>query len=145
MSQAPDGTAGRREPVQVPGVPGSPGAAPAGSLASGASSRSPSVSARAKFSSLTYPESASTVRSWGRCGLGQLLAAGAWQRVQQSAVDRVLGQHCADDDLLCCDHELPVVPGHVPFWFRITRTSGSVMFARGSVLLRLLRGSSAGR
>jgi hypothetical protein len=43
----------------------------------------------------------------------QLLAAGVQQGVQQGAVDRVLGQHRAHDDLIRGDHGLAVVPGHV--------------------------------
>jgi hypothetical protein len=46
----------------------------------------------------------------GRC---QLVPAPVEQRVQQGAVDRVLGQHRTDDDLLAGDHELAVVPGHI--------------------------------
>jgi len=54
-------------------------------------------------------------------------------RVEQGAIDRVLRQHRAHDHLLRGDHGLAVVPGHVAFLLRITRTSGSVMFARGPV------------
>jgi hypothetical protein len=53
MEQAPPGAGGGRKPVQVQGALGSAGAAFAGVLASGASSRRPSASARVKFSSLT--------------------------------------------------------------------------------------------
>ena len=37
------------------------------------------------------------------------------QRVQQRPVGGVPGQHRADDDLVCGDHGLAVVPGHVAF------------------------------
>jgi hypothetical protein len=48
-------------------------------------------------------------------GLGQLLAAGVQERVEQGAVNRVPGQHRARDDLVRGDDELAVVPGHVAF------------------------------
>src|SRR5215469_4600198 len=43
----------------------------------------------------------------------RLVAAGVQQRVRQGAVDRVLRQHRARDDLLRGDHELAVVTGRV--------------------------------
>jgi hypothetical protein len=85
-----------------------------GSLASGASSRSLSWPARAEFSSLTYPEPASTVRSRGliparvSCSR-QVPGKGA----QWRAAGRVLGQHRAGDDLAGGDHGLAVAAGHV--------------------------------
>src|SRR5689334_417948 len=93
------------------------GRRPAGRVfASGASSRSLSVSARATFSSLTYPASASTVRSFGPMpAWASCRAAGARQRVQQGAVNRMPGQYRTDDDLVRGDHNLAVVPGHVAF------------------------------
>jgi hypothetical protein len=105
---------GGRILVEMPGPFGRTAALLAGTLASGARSRRPSSSARAKFSSLTWPESASTVRSFGR-----IPAAASWspapieRRVEQSPVDRVLGQHRADDDLMCGDGELAVVAGDI--------------------------------
>ena len=87
-----------------------------GSLASGASSRCLSWSARAEFSSLTYPEPASTVRSlglipaWASCSR-QVPGTGA----QWRAVGRVLGQHRAGGDPAGGDHGLAVAAGHVDF------------------------------
>jgi hypothetical protein len=45
--------------------------------------------------------------------LGQLVAAGVQERVQQGAVHRVLRQHRAHDHLARGGHGLAVVPGHV--------------------------------
>ena len=54
------------------------------------------------------------MRSFGRDpGLGQLLAAGVQQGVQQGAAGRVLGQHRAGNDLVCGDDELAVVPRYI--------------------------------
>ena len=48
-------------------------------------------------------------------GLVQLLVAGIQERVEQGAAGWVLAEHRAGDDLVCGDHDLAVVTGHVAF------------------------------
>ena len=111
MAQAPGGAGGGREPVQVPGPFGGALMAQAGVFGQGREQPQAIGVGAGEVVLADIPgvgEHGTQLRR--DTGLGQLLAADVQQRVQQGAVDRVLGQHRADDDLVCGDHGLAVVP-----------------------------------
>jgi hypothetical protein len=147
MVQAPLGAGGGRKRVQMPGPFGGAVVASAGVFGQRREEPQAAGVGTGEVLLADIPgvgEHGAQVRA--EAGLGQLLAAGVQQGVQQGAAGRVLGQHRADDDLLAGDHELAVVPGDIALLVAHHRHVGvgGVRLRRGVVAVgawRLITGA----
>ena len=116
MPHPPDGAAGGRILLQVPGPSGRVRAGPAGVFSQRCEQPQLVLVGAGEVllaDVVGIGEHGAQLRPDPGCG--QLILALIQQRVEQGVADGVLGRHRAGDDLVCGDDGLAVVPGHVAF------------------------------